>query len=52
MRMRAIKPCPAGEGGPQRKRILRSSRKMIDAVAVDEVPVKPLEAILDALSIG
>ena len=36
------KPCPAGEGGPQRKRILRRIREMIDAVAVDEVPMRTL----------
>ena len=31
------KPCPAGEGGPQRRDISREIREMIDAVAVDEV---------------
>ena len=31
------KPCPAGEGGPQRSDISREIREMIDAVAVDEV---------------
>ena len=46
------KPCPAGEGGPQRKRISRRIREMIDAVAVDEVPIKPLITLLNRLYHG
>ena len=36
------KPYPAGEGGPQRNAVDRETRKTSDAVAVDEVPIKPL----------